>query len=222
MSYLKRKGLNLFRNTNIIISESKLENSQWIKIVDESFKIIYSFLPDKRLIVTSNGDGIEKQWEFIVDNDNLLIRDNNLIVYNCHIVNDEFLILNKDNTQEFELFANLTKYKNKSNLEIQNSFTELFESVANNKELPVLNKLIIIQIYELNSVLKIGQNKNKAKRILNNLVYDYDSGKLFHQYFKDIFNTSIVEVFSKSSFNLNDKFEISDTLIKYGVLKMKK
>lgn len=218
MSFFKRKIDKVFNQTDIAISKSKLEGSQWIKAEENQSRIIYTFMQNRRLLISDDGVGSEAEWEFLVDNDTLMIKKSTITVFNCHIVYDEFLILNKDNTDEFELFANFTKYKNLSPSDAQNKFKSLFATIESNKNISNKDKIYVVQLYELRDLLRIGKNKGRVLRLIRNLVHDEETGRLFNIHFHKVFGYPFVHELNGSQFKNSDRADIARPLLSNRVI----
>ncbi|MHC1773818.1 MAG: hypothetical protein AB9834_00255 [Lentimicrobium sp.] len=175
-------------------------------------------MKDNRLIISTDGAGSEAEWEFLVDNDCLMIKADTLSIYNCHIVFDEFMILNKDNTDDFELFANFSKYKNSSSSDTQNNFKRLFATVEKDRTISSRDKIFIIQLYELRDLLRVGKNKSRIIRLIDNLMENKETGRLFNFYYQSIFGYTFVLELNGSPLNHKDKEDIAQPLLRNKIL----
>jgi len=220
MSIFKRKFEKVLTQADLQVSKSKLEGSQWIKAESGHSRVLYSFMKDKRLVISTDGEGSEAEWEFLVDNDSLLIKADALTVFNCHIVFDEFMILNKDNTDEFELYANFSKYKNASSSIAESNFKRLFSTIEKDKTISNRDKILIIQLYELRDLLRIGKNKSRIIRLIKNLMNDRETMRLFNSYYQSVFGYPFAMELNGSPLNSKDKAEIAQPLLKNHVITM--
>ena len=95
-------------------SKNTLSNISWL-LLDEASEneIIYIFKSDNSLIISENGHIRRFEYEFIVDSDNLIIKydDKKEILYNSLLLSDRYLILEQSSKNEYQVFANRTKFK---------------------------------------------------------------------------------------------------------------
>lgn len=218
MSIFKRKLEKVLTQVDLQVSKSKLEGSQWIKVESGPSRVLYSFMKDKRLIISTDGEGSEAEWEFLVDNDSLLIKTDALTVFNCHIVFDEFMILNKDNTNEFELYANFSKYKNSSSSDAQNKFKRLFATIERDRTISNKDKILIIQLYELRDLLRLGKERSKILRLIENIVNDKETTRLFNSYYQSVFGYPFAMELNGSPISHKEKEEIAHPLLRNKIL----
>ncbi|MBD3864695.1 hypothetical protein [Olleya marilimosa] len=108
------------------VSKKNLSNFSWL-LLDESdeTEVIYIFKNDDSLIISENGFAKRYEYEFVVDSDNLIIKDDkeNRILYNCLLIEEKYLILNQSSKSDFMVFANRTKFKDY----LKASITKLFK-----------------------------------------------------------------------------------------------
>lgn len=221
MSFFSRSIAKLSNRADIVVSKNKLLDSQWLKITNGNDKITYAFLGNKRLIVATNGNGLEGKWEFIVDNYTLIIETENMEVFNCNIINDEYLILNKDSTTDIQIFGNSTKFKNSSPVDVRESFNKLFYRLNLQKGLHHEEKLYAIQLYELKSLFELGKDKERAIRLIDELVQDSVSGATLRKKYQEVIGADITTHLRNSKFKVEDTKEIVYPLLKYGTIKAK-
>lgn len=83
-------------------SEAVLLKQHWIVLDDEkNAKKVYIFRKDGNLLISINGDVTKARWE-LLDFGNILIENNsNSYLFNHGFLDDEVLILKKDNSIEF-------------------------------------------------------------------------------------------------------------------------
>ena len=184
----------------------------------ENSKIVYSFLEDKRLIISKDGNGKEADWEFFIDSDTIAIKEEHMTIYNCSIIFEEFMSLNKDNSDEIILFANKTKYTNYSKLEIENKFTKLFEKISDYKNLNTLELIFIIRLYELQGLFKQGKDKNKVVHLLDRMVNTSTDIVVFNNFFNKLFGISVLRELQYSAFSNTSKNQIASILLAKGII----
>jgi hypothetical protein len=218
MGFLNKKFSQIIDKKDIVISKNKLLNSAWLKTNTGDNKVIYSFLNNKELIVSTDGDGKRGMWEFIVDNDTLIIEKETIEVFNCQIIYDEFLILNKDNTTSIEIFGNLSKFKNNQGSEVQSKFNILFQRLSISDEIQSIEKLYILKIYEILMLLESTSSKSRLKRLFNELVFDEASRIKFETTFFKIANKSIIQSLNQSKFTRAELLDTVESLIKHRVV----
>jgi hypothetical protein len=218
MSFLNKKIQQFIDKKDIAISKNKLSNTSWLKTNTGNNKITYSFLTDNELIISNDGEGIRARWEFLVDNDTLIIEKECIEVFNCQIIYDEFLILNKDNTDSIEIYGNLSKFKSNQVKEIQSKFDLLFQKLSVSNDIDPLEKLYYLKIYEIMILLETGTEKNRLKRLFNDVVYDHASGVVFFKSFNSITNKNLSQSLNQSKFKRSDILNIVENLIVYKII----
>ena len=217
MSFLNKKIQQFIDKKDIAISKNKLSNTSWLKTNTGNNKITYSFLTDNELIISNDGEGIRAKWEFLVDNDTLIIEKDCIEVFNCQIIYDEFLILNKDNTNSIEIYGNLSKFKSNQVKDIQSKFNLLFQKLSVSNDIDPLEKLYSLKIYEIMILLETGTERNRLKRLFNDVVYDHASGVIFFKFYKSITNKNLVQSLNQSKFKRSDILDIAETLFVHKI-----
>lgn len=219
MGFIQKKISQIIDKKDIALSKNKLLNTSWLKTSTGNHKITYSFLNNTELIISVDGDGTRAKWEFIVDNDTLIIEKENIEIFNCQIIYDEFLILNKDNTTSIDIFGNLSKFKSNQEKEVQSKFDTLFQRLFDLVDVKPSEKLYILKLYEIMILFDSGTNRNRLKRLLNDVVYDNESGIKFETTFKRIANRTIVQSLNSSKYNRTELIDIAGNLIKHRIVR---
>ena len=94
------------------ISKSYITNCSWILTNELNDNVLYSFLNNDELLITTNGIVKKANYQIIIDNNSLLITIDGVIIhYNIVNMRDDFLFMNKVSTNEILFFANRTKFK---------------------------------------------------------------------------------------------------------------
>ncbi len=220
MSFIGRKLNNLLDKSDIALSKSKLLNTSWLKTNTGSKKITFSFLKNNDIIISEDGDGIRAKWDFIVDNDTLIIEREIIEVFNCQIISDEFLVLNKDNTTNLEVFGNLSKFKSNQSKEIQTNFDHLFQRLSIADDISPQDKLYILKLYEIMTLINSYSGRGRLKKLFSEVVYDNESGKRFQSTFDKIAGIGIARLLNRSKFSKEEIVEMANTLLKYNVVQL--
>ena len=121
----------LKKTTQKSISKSYLTGCSWLFVnnLNESENIIYTFRTNNELLVTKNGLVDKKTYELIIDNNSILITQNNITEhYNIVNIQDDFLLLQKLSSENLQIFANQTKFKDVIKNEIKKMAKEKFKS----------------------------------------------------------------------------------------------
>ncbi|UYZ60326.1 hypothetical protein [Hymenobacter latericus] len=220
MSIFKRSLDRLINKADILKLKNTLTDTQWLLLSQEQEKTVYSFLDDKRLVISINGEGTSGKWEFIVDNDTLVIETISINVFNCYMISDDFLILHKDNDLNFNILANLSKHKNNAKDNLLNNFYNKYFSKINSTT--DSQKLYAIKVHEINELIKDGKNKKRTARAIQKMVYDAQSAQLFNHTFQQIFGTKIADNLNNSNFTPSEAYEIAEPLINFGIIKRRR
>lgn len=100
------------RNAKKGISKTYLTGCNWFLENNENDDIIYTFRYNGELFITTNGIVKKKNFEFIVDNNSIIISDNtNSEMFFVENIKDDCLILYKLSSKETLIFSNQTKIK---------------------------------------------------------------------------------------------------------------
>jgi hypothetical protein len=104
--------------------DAVISNTSWLNIShDTDEKIVCIFKLNGELLNSVNGDITKGKWEFVVDGDSLVLENENKIeLYNAILIKDDFLLLQKDNSNFIIAFANLTKFKDHNKSKLINAF----------------------------------------------------------------------------------------------------
>jgi hypothetical protein len=219
MGFLNKKITQIIDKKDITLAKNKLINTSWLKMNTGYSKITYSFQNNKELIISIDGDGVRAKWEFMIDNDSLIIEKENIEVFNCQIIHDEFLVLNKDNTTLLEIYGNLSKFKSNQEKEVQSKFNSLFEKLSITDSIDPSEKLFILKVYEILTLIDSGTGKHRLKKLFNNVVYDEKSGEHFELAFKKLANRTIVQSLNRSKFDKKELIDIAESLILHHVVQ---
>lgn len=114
---------NIKKNTDIRIARTNLFGANWLLLNDdESNETLYIFRTNDDLVISKNGLVHKNKFEFITDNNSLLITDENNITELFNIVNikDDILIINRKSNGSFFYFINGTKIKDYVKSELLN------------------------------------------------------------------------------------------------------
>ena len=133
LKYINHIFKNLSNYSKKIDDVTLFQNQKWINI-DEigTRKKLFIFRPDNKLLVSINGNVKKGLWEYIDSTTILVELDNEPILLRHSFIDDEFLILNQDSTENYVLFI-----KENDNLKSLNTI-ELIKQYLENK---YLNKL---------------------------------------------------------------------------------
>lgn len=100
------------KNAEKKISTTYLIGNNWYLQTNENDDIIYTFRRNKELLITTNGIVKKKNYEFIVDNNSIIISDDiNSEMFFIENLKDNCLFLFKISNKETLVFSNQTKFK---------------------------------------------------------------------------------------------------------------
>ena len=194
------------------IDTSYLENNSWFFITEKILtkKIVYIFRKNGDLLISENGDITKAKWENLIHATTSIIIEINgkTTLYNIVYLTSEYLVIQKDGTEEVKVFIKQKRYISK---------------------LPVGNGQDPVEIVfkDLNFLL----NDNNLKTIENNLGKDGEAAVLIEEKAnKDISvkNVNNVDEIEKEEFEElieiyeNEKFEYHDLLKELEKIKEKR
>lgn len=124
-----------------VIAENTLLNTTWLKTQPApSEKTLFIFKSNNQFLVSKDGEVMKGNWEFMNAGELLLISVNQSdSLFNCIIVNNEYLLLNKDGSNSPNLFVNYEKFKEFS-FEVINKIIE--QNISSSSSLPSNQKEI--------------------------------------------------------------------------------
>ena len=109
------------KKSEIIISKSYLTGCNWYLENDLDEDIIYTFRNNDEILITKNGIVERRKYEFIVDNNSLIISNNNQSeMFFIENLKDNCLMLYKISSKEMLIFSNHTKFKDTIKSEFKN------------------------------------------------------------------------------------------------------
>lgn len=169
-----------------LINSRIIEDTAWILLDDSEQKVLYLFKKNNEFFLSTDGNLKKGRWQLVVDQESLIIELTDLSeLYNIFILENNFLIIQKDGTNLYNILANYTKFKTitkrnikleldnlkKKDIENRNSQVKIFQ--ANNKPIKIQldRKPIFIQNistgerryiakFEWDELVKKGEAKN--------------------------------------------------------------
>jgi hypothetical protein len=158
LTYINHIFDNLSNYSKKLDDVTLFQNQKWINI-DEigSRKKLFIFRPDNKLLISINGSVKRGLWEYI-DSSTLLIEiDDEPILLRHAFIDDEFLLLNQDSTENYALFI-----KENENLIKSNTLEEIQEYLENKYSTTHVKGYI-------DNGFNIKSYKNSKYQILNKL-----------------------------------------------------
>ncbi len=134
LTYIKHIIPELSKASKRLDDKALFQNQKWINIdFEPTIRKIFIFRPDNKLIISKNGDVIIAKWEYI-DFDSILISigDSNQLLRH-KFINQEFLILNVDNTDDHAVFVLESALNN--NLTIE----QIINKISNTQDINLFN-----------------------------------------------------------------------------------
>lgn len=112
--HLSKKVNDIGNKSNIQLTINNLTNYNWTLLNNTAYQeITYIFRKNGELLVSKDGNIERCQYEFIIDNNSILITDKDKTeIYNVLVLQDDFFMLNKYSSEEILYFANKTKFQN--------------------------------------------------------------------------------------------------------------
>ena len=112
--------------------QTKINNKSWWVFNDNGQKELYIFQPNNQCYVTSNGIGVQGNWEYITANKSLIINVNkNVLMLHPVFMDDNLLTLNLDGTNQYSF---LIEEQNKENF-APNTLSQLMAYFENKERL---------------------------------------------------------------------------------------
>ena len=115
---------HLKKTTEIKLAKTFLIGANWILLSDEeNDEIIYIFRSNNDLVLSNNGFVEMQRYEFITDNNSLLITNKQNVTELFNIINikDDLLIIKRKSNNTFLFFLNNTKVKDYVKKELLNN-----------------------------------------------------------------------------------------------------
>lgn len=174
MKELFQNIISKIRSTGTtVIDTSYLKNNSWFYISDEimEIKTVYIFRTNGELLIAKQGDITKAKWENLVhSNNSLIIEIEKSILYNILYLTSDYLIIQKDGTEHFELFVKQEKFSSKIKFDkaikvnlIDYAFNDL-KNLLNNQ-----NDNDEIKLIEPNpadeQIIQVENNNHKTKEI---------------------------------------------------------
>jgi hypothetical protein len=135
ITYIKQIIPELSKFSKKLDDISVFQNQKWINLdTDSSLKKLYIFRPENKLIISINGDVTIGYWEYIDDCTILISLDGLNRLLRHKFINDEFLILNADNTEDYAFFI-----KEDESLKHINSMEMILNRINNIAPIPKID-----------------------------------------------------------------------------------
>lgn len=111
--FISKKYERIEKNSEIKYSLVNLKGANWTLLNDiENTETTYIFRDNNELLISINGLITKANYEFIIDNNSILITKNDLTeIYNIILMKDDLLLINKFSSDEVFYFGNKTKFK---------------------------------------------------------------------------------------------------------------
>ena len=94
------------------LSKNLLTNCMWVMIDETDVETLFIFKENNTLLISINGKITRCTYEFIIDNDTIIINDTvEEVLYYLAMIGDDFLVLNHSYENMVMAFANKTKFK---------------------------------------------------------------------------------------------------------------
>ena len=131
-NYILHKFNKLHKLGQRVLSSNILSDTSWILVDQTDSKTVFIFKSNENtLLLSRDGDITAGTWEFIVDSDNLILQlENKNEMYNISIIEDDFVLLQKDGSEDYTVLANLTKYKD----QLKSTIINLIDDIIKRRE----------------------------------------------------------------------------------------
>ena len=110
--YLSKKYQRFEKNAEIQNSLANIKGANWTLIDEEETDVTYIFRDNEQLLISNDGVVTKAKYEFIIDNNSLLITQNNVTeIFNIVLLKDDLFFISKFSSNIILHFANKTKFK---------------------------------------------------------------------------------------------------------------
>jgi hypothetical protein len=180
ITYIKQIIPELTKFSKKLDDISVFQNQKWINLdTDSSLKKLYIFRPENKLIVSINGDVTLGYWEYIDDCTILISLDGLKRLLRHKFINDEFLILNADNTEDYAFFI-----KEDESLKHINSMEMILNRINNITQIPKLNwEYNIISEYDSYDIFWGNYKVFEIQFTYDGSIEKFYKGRLSQKYF---------------------------------------
>jgi hypothetical protein len=150
--------------------QTKINNKSWWVFNDNGQKELYIFQPNNQCYVTSNGIGIQGNWEYITANKSLIINVNkSVLMLHPVFMDDNLLTLNLDGTNQYSFLIeeeNNENFAPKTLSQLMNYFEnkERLAQEADRKRIDEERKIAKEKFEKW--LFKEAQNEEIARRFL--------------------------------------------------------
>ncbi|MEG1387853.1 MAG: hypothetical protein RSC72_11445 [Algoriella sp.] len=169
------------KNTEIKISNSYLIGSNWY--LEENNNIIYTFRSNNDLLITTNGIVKKCHYEYIVDNNSLIITIDNITeMYFIVNIKDDKLILHKISNKEILVFSNLTKLKDNIKGEFR-KFENQINKINDNSKVNFMDYYDRMNLLEAKIRMNYDSDELEYIRFITGKYYKSDK-KIYKNYNK--------------------------------------
>ena len=155
------------------LSKSYLTSCSWVLNNELGNNILYTFLNNNELLITTNGSVKKGSYQLIVDNNSILITLDGLILhYNIVNIKNDFLYLNKIASNEVLVFFNNTKIKDKLKQNAKNDYNKIL-AYENDIELAEKEMEFIKSDYDVMMMAFSSKRVWEAQYPNKNYYFDY-------------------------------------------------
>lgn len=183
LTYISHIFDNLINYSKKLDDVTIFQNQKWINI-DEigTRKKLFIFRPDNKLLVSVNGNVNRGIWEYIDSTTILIEIDDAPILLRHSFIDDEFLLLNQDNTENYALFI-----KENDQLKALNTIDQikiyLERKYSLGLELPLINYYNIISQWDSFDLVLGSFTRYEVIFNNENFIYDFYKGHNSQRYY---------------------------------------
>ena len=163
---------------NVKIDTSYLKDNSWFYITDEVFlkKVVYIFRSGGELLISEDGDITKAKWENLIHStDSMLLEiDSKTSLYNIIYLTSEYLVLQKDGTEQVKVFIKQQHYTSKlpkglNENPIEMVFNDLNASLnSNNTSRAYHNELNSSVNNEISTKIELTNKKKYNYEVVSN------------------------------------------------------
>jgi hypothetical protein len=214
---------NIGQKVEIFTVRTYLVDTSWLLLNENSRKVIYAFKTSGDFYLSKDGDAEKGKWDFISDSESIVLElDGKMTLYNMRVIKDYFLYLQKDNSHDFFLFANWTKYTKHDRNQILSDYKNVVDGFVLYKDNYFLSDnadktKYAFALYELRNTIRFNGDINRIRQIIDSLTKDRQSGINLLNSFREKFGVGLVTLIDNSEMKQKDKLFTCEALVRCGL-----
>ena len=218
--YVRNKIIKFQRSTKKSFAKTNIRDTAWLMLDESKDKIVFVFdSEESKLYHSKNGDVKEGKWKFLIDSDTLIISQNSKsTLFNVYFIEDEFMLLNKDSTTFYFVFANLTKYKEDDKYLAQSQYVKLLSKIIDSDKYSNQDILLLFILYRIQK--SITNNDTIAlDREIKNLSKDKEFALKVKYGYYELFGIRFARALSNLPLQDYELYKLVSPLMEINVIR---